>query len=50
MAAARQLLEFTHFFRLLAFHSKTTKKSDILLTVFGRIPIAQKTTKRNVAP
>ena len=38
------------FFELWRCSSKKAKKKcDILLTVFGRIPIAQKTTKRNVA-
>jgi len=47
----RKFLEFTHFLNAGDALPKTTKKKcDILLTIFGRIPIAQETTKRNAAP
>ena len=45
-------MEFTHFLTSAYSLPKNEKKCGILLTVFGRIPIAQKktTTKREAAP
>ena len=42
-------LEFTHFLVTLAHHSNTMKKCDILLTVFGRIPIAKKNNQKEMS-